>query len=99
MHHLRRGRQRGEECCRTLRVPSVLLQSHIRNKIMSCKSAKNPYISRAFGTFDVAVFSEIPVNFDGHVSGARNALSDHDFIDQNLHHFACQMLYIDVLFD
>ena len=34
-----------------------------------------------------------------HVSGARNTLSDHDFVDQNLHHFPCQMLYFDVFFN
>ena len=39
------------------------------------------------------------MNFDGHVSGARNALSDHDFVNQNLHHFPCQMLYINVFFN
>ena len=70
----------------------ALLLSRIRNVLGVSKNAKNPYISRVFGTFEVADFSEIPVNFDWHVSGARNALSDRDFVDQNLHRFPCQML-------
>ena len=44
-------------------------------------------------------FSEIPMNFNGHASGAFYALSDHNFVDQNLHHFAAQMLNSDVLFN
>ena len=39
------------------------------------------------------------MNFDGYVSCPRKALSDHDFVDQNLHHFTCQMFYFDVFFD
>ena len=39
------------------------------------------------------------MNFDGNIPCARNTLSDHDFVDQNLHHFPCQMLYFDVFFD
>jgi len=63
------------------------------------KNAKNPYFTRVYGTFEVDDFSEIPMNFDGDVSSTRNTLSNHDFVDQNLHHFPCQMLYFDVFFD
>ena len=67
--HLRRGHPKDGECCRKSCEPFALLLSRIRNEIESCKSAKNPYISRAFGTLEVDDFSEIPVNFDWHVSG------------------------------
>ena len=40
--------------------------------------------------------SEIPVNFDRHISCPRNTLSDHDFVDQNLHSFG-KALEVDYL--
>ena len=88
----RRGRRTAAECCRRSRAPFVLLESRIRNVFAPYKNGKTPWFITVFGTFEIARFSEIPVNFDGHVSRPRNALSNHDFIDQNLHHFACQML-------
>ena len=52
-----------------------------------------------YSTLGLTRFSEIPVNFDWDISCPWNALSDHDFVDQNLHHLPCQMLYFDVFFD
>ena len=66
-------------------------------KIKVCKSVVNPYFTMGFCTFRLTRFSEIPMDFNGHISSAFNTLSDHDFVDQNLYHFPCQMLHIDIL--
>ena len=74
-----------------------------RTRLLLCCNIKS-------ATFDIGratrsarsgmgVSLKIPMYLDGYVSCPRNARSNYDFIDQNLHHFTCQMLYIDVLFD